>query len=118
MVQECFYAGLGNQRCCSVGHFDPRDVPHGQPGARQLSKAEVKGIDVDGDFPYEAVQAWAKAHGRSQELDALGAFVEKQLDGDSIVVMFGAGHAFLLRQCVSEMPGWKLVEPAAYLPKT
>jgi hypothetical protein len=152
-----------------------------------LSKAQVKGIDVDGDFPYEAVQDWAKAHGRSSELDALGAFVDKQLEkeskilaehgiagelrflneaatiaggqgfyrrmaafgdgdnqpgaelltawykrnfvlcariaqqakpGDRIVVMFGAGHAFLLRQCVSEMPGWKLVEPSAFLPKT
>jgi hypothetical protein len=31
--------------------------------------------------------------------------------------MFGSGHAFLLRQCVTEMPGWKLVEPAAFLPR-
>jgi hypothetical protein len=152
-----------------------------------LAKAQVKGIDADGDFPYEAVQAWAKAHGREPELTALGATVEKMLaeesrvleehgiagelrfvndpanlaggqsfyrsmtgfgggddqpgaelltawykrnfvlcariaqqakPGDRIVVMFGAGHAFLLRQCVSEMPGWKLVEPAAFLPKT
>jgi len=37
--------------------------------------------------------------------------------GDRIVVIFGSGHAFLLRQCVSETPGLKLVEPNAYLAK-
>jgi hypothetical protein len=152
----------------------------------KLSKARVEGIDGDGDFPYEAVQTWAKTHGRAQELEAMGAAVEKQMQeeskllsahgvagelrflndpatiaasqnfyrtmasfgsgddqpgvelltawykrnftlcarlaqqvkpGDRVVVMFGAGHAFLLRQCVSEMPGWKLVEPAAFLPR-
>jgi len=37
--------------------------------------------------------------------------------GDRIVVLYGSGHAFLLRQCVVETPGFKLVEPNAYLPK-
>jgi hypothetical protein len=37
--------------------------------------------------------------------------------GDRIVVFFGAGHAFLLRQCVTETPGLKLVEPNDYLPR-
>jgi hypothetical protein len=152
----------------------------------RLSKAQLAGIDVDGDFPYEAVQTWAKAHGRGPELDAMGASVEQQMQkeaqvleaqgiagelrmlndpvniaagqnfyrrmatfgdgddqpgvalltawykrnfilcarlaqqvkpGDRVVVMFGAGHAFLLRQCVSEMPGWKLVEPNSFLPR-
>lgn len=36
--------------------------------------------------------------------------------GDRIVVFYGSGHEFLLRQCVSEMPGYKLVEPDDYLP--
>ena len=36
---------------------------------------------------------------------------------DRIVVVYGAGHAYLLRQCVSEMPGYKLVEANAYLPR-
>ena len=36
---------------------------------------------------------------------------------DRIVVFFGAGHAFLLRQCVMETPGLKLIEPNDYLPK-
>ncbi len=37
--------------------------------------------------------------------------------GDRIVVFFGAGHAFLLRQCVTETPGFRLVEAEEYLPK-
>ena len=37
--------------------------------------------------------------------------------GDRIVVFFGAGHAFLLRQCVSETHGLRLVEPNDYLPR-
>ena len=37
--------------------------------------------------------------------------------GDRVVVFFGAGHAFLLRQCVAETPGYKLVEPNDYLPQ-
>ena len=37
--------------------------------------------------------------------------------GDRIVVFYGAGHAFLLRQCVQETPGFKLVEPNDYLPR-
>jgi hypothetical protein len=37
--------------------------------------------------------------------------------GERIVIFFGAGHAFLLRQCVTETPGFKLVEPNDYLPQ-
>jgi len=37
--------------------------------------------------------------------------------GDRIVVFYGSGHAFLLRQCVVETPGFELVEPNDYLPK-
>lgn len=35
--------------------------------------------------------------------------------GDRIVVLYGAGHAYWLRQMVSSTPGYKLVEPNAYL---
>jgi hypothetical protein len=35
--------------------------------------------------------------------------------GDRVVVLFGAGHAFLLRQCVDETPGFKLIDPRAFL---
>jgi len=37
--------------------------------------------------------------------------------GDRIVMFFGSGHAFLLRQCVTETPGFKLVEANDYLPE-
>lgn len=37
--------------------------------------------------------------------------------GDRIVVVYGAGHSHLLRRCAQEMPGWKLVEANAYLPR-
>jgi hypothetical protein len=37
--------------------------------------------------------------------------------GDRVVIFFGSGHAFLLRQCVTETPGFKLVEPNDYLPQ-
>jgi hypothetical protein len=37
--------------------------------------------------------------------------------GDRIAIFFGSGHAFLLRQCVTETPGFKLVEPNDYLPQ-
>jgi len=36
---------------------------------------------------------------------------------DRIVVLYGSGHAFLLRRCVQDMPGYKLVEANDYLPK-
>jgi uncharacterized protein DUF5694 len=37
--------------------------------------------------------------------------------GDRAVVLYGSGHAFLLRQCVAQTPGFKLVEPNEYLPR-
>lgn len=150
------------------------------------AKAVVEGINVEGDFPFEQVAAWAEAHGRKSEIDEMGASVEREMQkqaqalaqhgvggelrllnepatidgmhgafyrrilrygageeqpgvnlltawyrrnfqlcanlaqtvkpGDRVAVLYGAGHAFLLRQCVQEMPGWKLVEPAGYLP--
>ena len=160
-----------------------------QLGFRLAAKANLAnfhGIDVDGDFPYEAVQTYAKAHGQNAWLDDAGAqveaFVREQEDrlktgtvggtlrwlndpaliargnefyratlhvgggatqpgadlltawyrrnflicaniiqlakpGDRIVVFYGSGHSFLLRQCISETPGFQLVEPNDYLPK-
>lgn len=35
--------------------------------------------------------------------------------GDRVVVFYGYGHAFLLRQCAQETPGYELVEPNDYL---
>jgi hypothetical protein len=153
--------------------------------ARSAGLAHVAGIDVDGDFPYDAVAAYAKAHGMDDLLasanadietmvktqDALLAkggvggvlrflndpariagdngfyrtmlkvgggtdqpgaelltqwyrrnfvicanLVQRARPGDHVVVFYGSGHAFLLRQCVSEMPGYRLVETNDYLP--
>jgi len=146
----------------------------------------VYGIDADGEFPFDKVDAWATAHGKHAILDQAGAEVDgfvKTLEaktrdgtvssalrflndpgriesdngfyrttlklgsgaeqpgaelltawyrrnflicanilqlaepGDRIVVFYGSGHAFLLRQCVQETPGFKLIEPNAWLPK-
>jgi hypothetical protein len=155
----------------------------------RLAKASglptVHGIDIDGDFPYDAVDAYAKAHGQTKLLDEQNAVIEAMTQkqttllrdqgigatlrylndpariahdngfyrstlkvgggadqpgaalmtawyhrnfvicanliqltrpGDRVVVFYGSGHAFLLRQCVSETPGFKLVEANDYLP--
>jgi hypothetical protein len=39
--------------------------------AKQRNLPAVLGLDVAGDFPFEAVAEWAKKHGRGGELDAL-----------------------------------------------
>jgi len=148
--------------------------------------ASVVGIDEMMDFPYEAVEAYAKAHGETPILDAANAAIQTEVNeeqhlidtdtiphllrwmndpafasrdndfyttmlhigsgteqpganllgawnlrnfhicanlvqhakpGDRIVVIYGAGHEFLLRRCISEMPGYKLVEANDYLPQ-
>ncbi|HEY3776853.1 MAG TPA: DUF5694 domain-containing protein [Rhizomicrobium sp.] len=152
----------------------------------RASGAQVRGIDIEGAFPYDAVVSYAKAHGESDLLagadaqitkevteqqkridagsighalrwinepariradndwyagmlkvgsgahqpgaDLLAAWYQRNMricaqivqlsrPGDRVVVIFGAGHAFLLRQCVSQMPGYRIVEPNDYLPQ-
>ncbi|HXM00010.1 MAG TPA: DUF5694 domain-containing protein [Rhizomicrobium sp.] len=154
--------------------------------AKAAGLATVHGVDVEGDFPYDAVDAYAKAHGESALLDAQNAQVQAMVDrqgdildkqgvaatlrflndpdrirddnafyrttlkigggadqpgaelltawyrrnflicanivqlahpGDHVVVFYGSGHAFLLRQCIAETPGFELAEPNDYLPK-
>lgn len=41
--------------------------------------------------------------------------LQKSQTGDHIVIFYGSGHAFLLRQCVRETPGFTLVEPDDFL---
>jgi Family of unknown function (DUF5694) len=156
--------------------------------AKRTQLSDVFGIDIDGDFPYEAVKAFAD-NGRSDlalKLDALGADIDRSLkrldeilksgsigaglrylnnpkniandyafyssmlyfgDGkeqpgatllsawqarnnaicarvvqlakpdDRMVVVYGAGHAYLLRECIREVPGFRLIEANDYLPK-
>ena len=154
--------------------------------AKQLRLTRVNGIDVDGDFPYEPVENYAKAHGKIPLLkaaddriaaevarydgllargtiadvlrsindpesesrgndfyrttllvgggtnqpgaDLLTAWYKRNFyicanllqiasPGDRVAVFYGSGHLFLLRQCVSETPGFRLVEANAYLPR-
>lgn len=154
--------------------------------AAKVGLDTVQGADVDGDFPFEPVAAYAAAHGqgaivqdgmaeaqafvKAQEqifardgaapllqwlnepqriarthdfyrrilligggaeqpgADLLTAWYRRNFlicaavlqpakPGDRIVVFYGAGHAYLLRQCVDETPGYRLVEPSAWLPK-
>jgi hypothetical protein len=154
--------------------------------AKQSGLTTVNGVDADGDFPFEPVQAWAQAHGQGELLAAQGAaidaFLKAQSDvlnskgvsaalrvlndparlagdnafyrttlkigagstqpgadlltqwyrrnflicanilqltkpGDRVVVFYGSGHSFLLRQCIAETPGFELVEANDYLPK-
>jgi hypothetical protein len=153
--------------------------------ASRMKHEQVFGIDADGEFPFEALQLYAAANGRAEELqhmvDEIGVrtqrfeeraktasvgqllremnepahiredhawymrtlsygagkaqpgahlvaswtarniqicarLVQLAKPGDRIVVVYGAGHSQLLRQCVQDMPGWKLVEPNEYLP--
>jgi hypothetical protein len=41
--------------------------------AKELNLPKIYGIDADGDFPFLAVQDYAKAHGREKELESLMA---------------------------------------------
>jgi hypothetical protein len=49
--------------------------------AREAGLADVQGIDVDGSFPFEAVQDWAQAHGQAPAfqsgLDAINVRVKQ-----------------------------------------
>ena len=58
------------------------------------------------------VTAW---EGRNNGICA--RLVQSAKSADRVVVVFGYGHAYLLRRCVQEMPGYKLVEPNDYLPR-
>ena len=154
--------------------------------AHRARLTRVDGIDVDGEFPFEAVAAWAQAHGRQQEIDAalaagravtekttrflathsigevlysfnepreialnhsfypplltLGAgneqpgaalvsawyqrnfaicarLIQAARPGDRVVVFYGQGHIYLLRQCLSEQGNVQLVDARNFLKK-
>lgn len=36
--------------------------------------------------------------------------------GDRILVIYGGGHAYLLRHCLGGVPGWRIKEANDYLP--
>jgi hypothetical protein len=47
--------------------------------ARERGLQTVHGLDVEGDFPFEPVVAWAREHGRAGEIDALLAVGAKEV---------------------------------------
>lgn len=171
-----------------AGKIPPSHSEVIQLGFRLAKQQDVSvhGIDVMADFPYEPVEAYAKAHGEMAILNSANADIQNMVDtisktlktgtisdtlrylneptriardndfyrkmvmvgggkdqpgadllaawykrnayicanlvqlakpGDRIVVFYGSGHAFFLRQCISEMPGYKLIEANDYLPK-
>jgi hypothetical protein len=55
----------------------------------------VHGLDVSGDFPFEAVQAWAREHGRQGAIDALMA--DGQREVRTITAKQASGIAGALR---------------------
>ncbi len=50
---------------------------------KELNLPKIYGIDADGDFPFLAVQDYAKAHGREKELDSLMAQVDKTVQDEN-----------------------------------
>jgi hypothetical protein len=58
------------------------------------------------------VASWA-----TRNLGICARLVQLAQPGDRLLVVYGAGHAFALRDCVQQMPGWRLVEPGPYLPR-
>ena len=181
-------ATLPRYRQYLAGTLEPSRNEIVQVGFRLAKAAGIKetyGIDVDGDFPYEAVEKFANAHDQAallkQEGDKVDVWLKEASDllasstigatlryfneparlaldngfyqdmlavgsldeqpgaalvaawnkrnfeicarmtqllkpGDRAVVLYGSGHAFLLRQCVAQTPGLRLVEPNDYLP--
>lgn len=60
----------------------------------------------------DLVAAWTQ-----RNLRICARIIQESKPGDRVVVFFGAGHAYLLRRCVTETPGFVLVEPNRYLPR-
>ena len=154
--------------------------------AKRLGHPNVYAVDVDGDFPFDpvmafaqktgrearlggqiaAIQAWtgevtrelkthtlghvlrqhnepaAIADGNAFYLDLLrygagdeqpGAalvsawnarnfnicahIVQAAAPGDRVLVIYGAGHAYLLRHCLGGTPGWRIKEANDFLPQ-
>ena len=48
--------------------------------AKRAGLDHVDGIDVDGDFPYEPVAAWAQSHGAAARLDAAQAQIQARVE--------------------------------------
>jgi hypothetical protein len=78
--------------------------------AKQRGLDDVHGLDVPGDFPFEAVQAWAEANGKA---GALGALMQQAQRITSDITALQATHsiggvlrAMNTRQAIDESAGF------------
>lgn len=53
---------------------------------------------------------------QARNTEICARLVQAAEPGDRIIVLYGSGHAFLLRQCVSETPGFRVIDALEYLP--
>jgi hypothetical protein len=73
--------------------------------AMRMGAGDVQpGADLNG--------AWATRNYR-----ICARIIQESKPGDRVVVFFGAGHAYLLRRCFTDAPGFELVEARRYLPE-
>lgn len=153
--------------------------------AKRLGHPNVYAVDVDGDFPFDPVMAFAQKSGRGPRLMAqinglqtwtaqvtadlktqsighvlrqfndpaqvafgnefyldllhdgtndeqpgaalvsswykrnfeiCARIVQSIVPGDRVLVIYGSGHAYLLRHCLGGMPGYSITDVNAYLP--
>jgi hypothetical protein len=45
-----------------------------------------------------------------------GRLVQSIKPGERVVVVYGAGHTHLLKQCIADVPGMEVVDPTPYFP--
>ena len=64
--------------------------------AKELGHKQIYPIDVDGDFPFDKVQEFAKKNGKQQALDEWMAMIPKLLDRESEILKNGTITDMLL----------------------
>lgn len=60
----------------------------------------------------QLIAAWAR-----RNYLICGRLVQVLKPGDRAVVVYGAGHTHLLRQCLADVPGVQVVDPTTYFPQ-
>jgi hypothetical protein len=70
---------------------------------KELKLQKIYGIDADGDFPFLAVQDYAKAHGREKELESLMAKVGKTVQDENEFLKSHSVLQMLLRMNSKEV---------------
>jgi hypothetical protein len=87
---------------------EPEDIRNGHAHYRKMLRIGGGGEQPGAEF----LTAWYR-----RNFLICGNLIQSSRPGDRVVVIYGSGHAFLLRQCVIETPGLELVEANAYLPR-